>query len=67
MLLIIGVIYLAILYMLVRPNSTGVNLIYSTDPKTGQPSGILATFADLVRGIAGESFDQSTGQWRAPQ
>lgn len=65
--IIAGLIYLAIIFMLVRPNSNGVNLIYSTDPNTGQPSGVLATFADLVRGIAGETFDQSTGKWRAPQ
>lgn len=62
-----GIIYLAIVFMLVRPNSNGVNLIYTIDPNTGQPSGVLATFADLVRGIAGETFDSSTGKWRAPQ
>lgn len=48
-----GVIYLAVLYVLVRPNSTGPQVLEK----------ILTTFSDLVRGVAGQTYNSSTGQW----
>lgn len=50
---IIGAIYLATLYVLVRPNSTGPQIIQN----------VLATFGDLVRGVAGQTYNSQTGQW----
>lgn len=52
-LFIIGVIYLAILYRLVRPASQGPKIIDT----------VLGTFADLVRGVTGETFDTNTSTW----
>lgn len=54
--LIAGVIYLAILYVLVRPGSKGPTIV----------NQILSTFADLVRGVTGYTYSQSTGKWEAP-
>ena len=51
--LLIGIIYLAILYAMVRPNSKGSTLV----------STIFTAFSDLVRGVAGQTYDQKTGQW----
>ena len=53
--LIVGVLYLATLYVLVRPNSQGPTLINT----------VLGTFADLVRGVSGQTFDTSTNSWKA--
>jgi hypothetical protein len=50
---IAGIVYLAILYALVRPSSNGPTIVNT----------VLGTFADLVRGVAGQTFDASTGQW----
>ena len=48
-----AIIYLAILYTLVRPGSKGTAII-------GQ---ISTTFADLVRGVTGQTFDPQTNKW----
>lgn len=53
--LLVGVLYLAILYVLVKPNSNGPNLVNT----------VLGTFADLVRGVSGQTFDSSTNSWKA--
>jgi len=50
---LIGVIYLSTLYMLVRPNSKGPEII----------GNIFTTFTDLVRGVAGQTYNPATGQW----
>lgn len=52
---LVGILYLAILYVLVRPNSNGPTLI----------NNVLGTFADLVRGVSGQTFDSSTNTWKA--
>lgn len=52
---LVGILYLAILYVLVRPSSKGPTIINS----------ILGTFADLVRGVSGQTFDSSTNSWKA--
>jgi hypothetical protein len=54
--LVVAMIYLAILYMLVRPNSNGPQLI----------KNVLGTLSDLVRGVVGYTYNSSTGQWEAP-
>lgn len=51
-----ALLYLSILYALVRPNSRGPELI----------SNILNSLSDLIRGSAGYSYDNSTGKWTAP-
>lgn len=50
---IVGIIYLAILFALVRPGSTGATLV----------NNIFSAFTDLVRGVAGQTYDTSTGTW----
>lgn len=52
---LVGILYLAILYVLVRPSSKGPKII----------NNILGTFADLVRGVSGQTFDSSTNSWKA--
>jgi hypothetical protein len=52
---IVGVIYVAIVYSLVRPGSTGATLV-----KT-----VTGTFADLVRGVSGQTYNPSTQAWSA--
>ncbi len=54
--LIAAVIYIAILYVLVRPGSDGPQLVDT----------IFSTFSDLVRGVAGFTYDTSSGKWVAP-
>lgn len=49
----IGVIYLAIIYTLVRPGSSGATVVASA----------LSAFTDLVRGVAGQTYDSSTKTW----
>jgi hypothetical protein len=49
--LIVGVIYMAILYSLVKPSSKGPQIL----------GNILGTFTDLVRGTTGQTY--SNGQW----
>ena len=50
---IMAIVYLAILYALVRPNSKGPAII----------KVVFDTFSDLVRGIAGETYNSSTKTW----
>ena len=51
--LIAAAIYIAVLYSLVRPNSKGAGIVMV----------ISNTFADLIRGIAGESYDSANKTW----
>jgi hypothetical protein len=53
-LFIAAIIYVAILYTLVRPGSKGPQLVES----------ISSTLADLVRGVTGYTY--SNGKWTAP-
>lgn len=46
----VGIIYLAVVYALVRPNSQGPVLIGT----------VLNTFSDLVRGVAGQTYNGTT-------
>lgn len=48
-----GILYLAIVYALVRPGSNGATVITS----------FLDTFTDLVRGVAGQTYNSSSGTW----
>jgi hypothetical protein len=52
---IAAVIYLAILYTLVRPGSKGTVII----------GNIGTVLTDLVRGATGETYDNSTQKWSA--
>lgn len=54
--LVVAMIYLAILYTLVRPGSKGPSLV----------SNISNALSDLIRGSIGYTFDQSTGKWNPP-
>lgn len=54
---IAALIYIAILYMLVRPGSKGAGLV----------KVLSDTLSDLVRGMVGETFDSSTGTWSPAQ
>lgn len=51
--LIVGVIYLAILMLMVRPNGKGAALVET----------LFTAFTDLVRGTTGQTYDQKTGKW----
>jgi hypothetical protein len=51
--IVVGTIYMAILYVLVRPESKGPQIIQS----------IFGTFSDVVRGVAGQTYDSSTNTW----
>lgn len=50
---IVGIIYLAILYTLVKPQSNGPTII----------ENLFSAFTSLVRGVAGETYNSSTGTW----
>jgi hypothetical protein len=52
---IVGILYLATLYVLVRPNSNGPTII----------NNLFSAFTDLVRGVSGQTFDSSTNTWKA--
>lgn len=52
---ILAIIYIAILYVLVRPGSKGPGII----------GNITNALADLVRVVTGETFDSQTGKWKA--
>jgi hypothetical protein len=54
--LVAAIFYLALLYVLVRPNSNGPEII----------ENLFSTFSDLVRGVTGYTFNKSTGTWEAP-
>lgn len=51
--LIAAIIYVAILFTLVRPGSKGTQII----------GNISTALADLVRGVAGQTYDAQTGKW----
>lgn len=53
--LLMAIIYIAILFVLVRPKSKGPTIV----------SNIANALSDLVRGVAGETFDSKTGKWSA--
>jgi len=48
-----GILYMAILYMLVRPGSNGSQLVQN----------LLSSMADLVRGVEGQHYDSSSQTW----
>lgn len=50
---IVGVIYMAILYSLVRPGSKGTQTV----------NQLFALFTDMVRGATGETY--ANGKWTA--
>jgi hypothetical protein len=50
---IVAIVYIAILYVLVRPGSKGATAVQS----------IFTTFTDLVRGVTGQTYDSKTGKW----
>jgi hypothetical protein len=50
---IVGILYLATLYTLVRPNSNGPTLV----------KNVLGTFSDLVRGVSGQTYNSQTNAW----
>lgn len=54
--LIGGIMYVGLIYALVRPGSKGPELV----------TNIFNALADLVRGSAGYSYDKTTGKWTAP-
>jgi hypothetical protein len=51
---IAAIIYLAILYVLVRPGSSGPTII----------ENLLSTLSDLVKGTVGYTYSNNT--WEAP-
>jgi hypothetical protein len=50
---IVAILYLATLYTLVKPGSTGTQLV----------SNVTGTLADLVRGVSGQTYNASTQKW----
>jgi hypothetical protein len=50
---IVGAIYVACLYTLVRPGSKGTQLVGT----------IGTTMSDLVRGVSGETYSSNTQKW----
>jgi hypothetical protein len=54
-LLIVAIVYIAIIYRLVRPGSKGPAIV----------TNIGSVLADLVRGATGETYNSTTGQWGA--
>jgi hypothetical protein len=50
---IAAIIYVAIIYTLVKPGSKGTAIVGS----------IGAALSDLVRGVAGQTYNASTGKW----
>lgn len=54
--LIAAVFYIAIIYVLVRPNSNGPKIV----------TAISDTLSDLVKGTVGYTYDSSTSTWSAP-
>jgi hypothetical protein len=51
-----AIIYLAILYMLVRPSSKGPELV----------KNISGALSDLIRGSVGYTYDPKNQKWNAP-
>jgi hypothetical protein len=54
--LVAAVIYIAIIYMLVRPSSNGPAIV----------NNVSSVFSDLVRGSIGMTYNTSSGTWTAP-
>ena len=54
-LLIVAIVYIAIIYRLVRPNSKGPAIV----------TNISSVLTDLVRGATGETYNATTNQWSA--
>jgi len=52
--ILVGVLYLATLYVLVKPNSQGPALVNT----------VLTTFSDLVRGVSGQTYNTQTQLWQ---
>jgi hypothetical protein len=50
---IVAIIYLAILYSLVKPGSKGTTLVTT----------IGSTLSDLVRGVAGQTYNPTSKAW----
>lgn len=50
---ITAIIYIAILYVLVRPNSKGAQAV----------ANISSTLSDLVRGVMGQTYNPGTNKW----
>lgn len=50
---IAAIIYVAIIYTLVRPGSTGTQVVLN----------ISSALSDLVRGVAGQTYDSTTNKW----
>lgn len=50
---IAAIIYVAIIYTLVKPGSKGTQIIGT----------IGSALSDLVRGVSGQTFDSKTGKW----
>jgi hypothetical protein len=50
---IVAILYLAILYTLVRPGSKGTAIVAS----------VTGTLSDLVRGVAGQTYDSKSKSW----
>jgi hypothetical protein len=56
-LLIVAIVYIAIIYRLVRPSSKGPQIVLN----------LGNVLADLVRGATGETYNATTGKWSASQ
>lgn len=54
---ITAIIYLAVLYTLVRPGSKGTVLVQS----------VSSTLSDLVRGVTGQTYNSQTKSWSTSQ
>jgi hypothetical protein len=52
---LVGILYISTIYVLVRPNSKGPAIVNS----------LFSTFADLVRGVSGETYNSSSNTWSA--
>jgi hypothetical protein len=52
-LLVVAIVYIAIIYRLVRPNSKGPAIVQN----------IGSVLTDLVRGATGETYSQTTNKW----
>jgi hypothetical protein len=50
---VVAVMYIAVLYILVKPGSKGTLIIQN----------IFGTFTDLVRGVAGQTYDPKNNTW----
>ena len=56
-LLIVAIVYIAIIYRLVRPGSKGPTIV----------TNIGSVLTDLVRGATGETYDSTSGKWSLGQ